>query len=94
MPVPLPPNFPAAQQPAAQTTAQPAPEQQQQGQHDAPKLTPGEFTAWLQSKGAAPEQAEAAAAEREAAIKAGAVPLEQLTGRELHTHHPEVFEGY
>lgn len=99
MPVPLPPHSPPKQQPA-QDAAQPAqpaqqePQEAQQQQQQGPKLTPAEFQAWLQSKGAAPEQAAAAAAEREAAIKAGRVPLEQLTGRELHAHHPEVFEGF
>lgn len=79
-----------------QNTAQPPLEQQleQQQQQQGPKLTPAEFQAWLQGKGAAQEQAAAAVAEREAAIQAGSIPVEQLTGRELYAHHPEVFDGY
>lgn len=53
------------------------------------------FQRYLQGRGAVTaETLAAAAAARAAAIKEGRVPLEQLTGRELHEHHPEVFQGY
>ena len=90
MPVPLPPCSPQAGQ---QPPQQQQPEQQQPA--DAPKLTPAEFLEWQRRKGVPTREAVAAAqAARQQAIRSGSLPLEQLTGRELHDHHPELFDGF
>lgn len=58
-------------------------------------MTAEQFQTWQAARMAATAAAAAqAAAAREAAIKTGSIPLEQLTGRELHEHHPELFEGH
>lgn len=60
-----------------------------------PKLTPAEFAAWQAAEKAERQaDAEAAAAQRQADVAAGNVPLDDMTGKELAEHHPEVFKGY
>jgi len=60
-----------------------------------PKLTKEEFKLWQ----AAQQQEQAAAleaqiAQREADLAAGYIPIDEMTGKELAEHHPEVFQGY
>lgn len=60
------------------------------------QLTEHEFRQWKvaqmheQGKPGVMEQE----AQRRADVAAGHIPIEELTGRELAEHHPEVFEGY
>jgi hypothetical protein len=78
-----------------QQQQQPLQQQTEQQPQQPQSMTPEQFQQWQQGKacvGAA--AAEQAAADRLQAIREGRVPLEQLTGKELHQHHPEVFEGY
>jgi hypothetical protein len=60
-------------------------------QAPANRLTPAQFAAWKAAQDAARQQAEAA---RAAEVAAGAVALEELTGKELFDTHPELFEDY
>ena len=60
-----------------------------------PKLTPEEFAAWQTAEKAERQaDAQAAAAQRQADLTAGKIPLDEMTGRELADHRPEVFRGY
>lgn len=71
------------------------PSRHAEGTSQGPKLTPEQLRGWLRRQGAeTAESLAAAAAARQQAIREGRVPLEQLTGRELHEHHPEVFDGF
>lgn len=94
MPVPLPAASPKPAAAVEQQGLQPHQEQPQEPPEE-PGMTAEQFQAWQAARLAATAAATAqAAAAREAAIKAGSVPLEHLTGRELHEHHPELFEGH
>ena len=60
-----------------------------------PRLSEEEFRRWRQESGEARRAAEAAAAaQRRADLDAGRVPVDDMTGKELHEFHPELFEGY
>lgn len=88
MPVPLPSPQHTQEEHRSQKDAQ-------EQQRDKQTITPETFQAWQQQRGAPTAQSlAAAAAARTAAIRAGTVPLEELTGKELHEHHPELFEGH
>jgi hypothetical protein len=96
MPVPLPPSpqLPQVQAPVEQQRG-PTDVQAAGQQRDKQTITPEQFQAWQQQRGMPTAQAlAAAAARRTAAIQAGSIPLEELTGRELHEHHPELFDGH
>ena len=62
----------------------------------APKLSREEFEVWKASQEAATilVAKREAAAQREADLKAGKIPLDEMTGRELAEYNPEVFDGY
>ncbi|KAL6771551.1 hypothetical protein ACKKBG_A26835 [Auxenochlorella protothecoides x Auxenochlorella symbiontica] len=60
-----------------------------------PQLTAEEYREWRQTRDA--ERAARVAqhaVDREAGILSGSIPPEQLTGRELARHYPELFDGY
>jgi hypothetical protein len=60
-----------------------------------PKLTKEEFQKWQAAHEAAQTAAlEAKLAQREADVAAGKIPIDEMTGKELAKHHPEVFQGY
>lgn len=60
-----------------------------------PKLSKDQFENWKAAQDAEKDAAlAAAAAQRQADLLAGKIPLEEMTGRELAEHHPEVFQGY
>lgn len=62
---------------------------------DEPKLTAEQFRRWKAEKEVTQRlAAQEAEAKRREDILAGRIPLEELTGKELAEHHPEVFEGY
>jgi hypothetical protein len=74
-------------------------EPMQEDSHDErrppPKLTKEEFKQW--QAGQQQEHAavlEAQRAHREADLAAGHIPIDEMTGKELAKHHPEVFQGY
>jgi hypothetical protein len=83
MPVPL----PSPQQAAPQQSADP---------QQTSKLTAAQFQEFMQQRQQAPVAAAVAeaAAKRHADIKSGVIPHDQLNGRELHEHFPELFDGY
>ena len=66
----------------------PVPEPARPGPH----LSAEQFAAWKASKQA--HRAFQTPEERERDIREGRVPVEQMTGRELAKHCPEVFDGY
>lgn len=93
MPVPLPAASPGAA--AVEQHRQGVRQHGQPEERQDPGMTAEQFQTWQAARMAATAAAAAqAAAAREAAIKTGSIPLEQLTGRELHEHHPELFEGH
>ena len=59
------------------------------------KMTKDDFEQWKLNQDAEQKAAAAAQlAQREADLAAGRIPAEEMTGRELAEHHPEVFDGY
>jgi len=60
-----------------------------------PKLTQAEFQQWKQQQDELKLAATAAAADqRRRDLEAGRIPVEEMTGKELHEFHPELFEGF
>ena len=60
-----------------------------------PKLTAAEFKQWHEEQEKERRAAEAEAiAQRRADLLANKIPVEEMTGKELHEFHPELFDGY
>eukprot|EP00192_Tetraselmis_astigmatica_P023080 CAMPEP_0117674530 /NCGR_PEP_ID=MMETSP0804-20121206/15093_1 /TAXON_ID=1074897 /ORGANISM="Tetraselmis astigmatica, Strain CCMP880" /LENGTH=75 /DNA_ID=CAMNT_0005483417 /DNA_START=38 /DNA_END=265 /DNA_ORIENTATION=- len=67
---------------------------QAERQGSAP-LTAEQFQLWKEQRDQqAAQERRQRAAQRTADIHAGTVPLDDLTGKELFDHHPELFSSY
>ena len=61
----------------------------------APTLTKDQFENWKAAQDAEKDAAVAAeAAQRQADLLSGKIPIEEMTGKELAEYHPELFRGY
>jgi hypothetical protein len=58
-------------------------------------LTAEEWARWKAEQAAQRElQQEASRVQRAADLASGRVPVDEMTGKELHQYHPELFENY
>jgi hypothetical protein len=67
----------------------------QEQQQQQPRLSLEQFAQWKALREQEKQQeVKRLAEQRVVDIKSGRIPLDELTGRELAEHHPEVFQGY